>query len=590
MKVCSKYASHLLLTFVVGLTFVSSAMAANLLVNPSFEVPALPNEAPAGWVSFAGELGRHMWVEKGPDGGTILVIDTGGERNAGLRSEPIAAQSGDIYEASARVLAMPGNRPALYIDYWNVNKQRISTQSVYATKTGQWETLNVSLEAPPETEWVSIILYSNAGSAPGRVSWNQPSLVEDMSFQLQVNTERPDAVYELGETVSFVVSLEQGGKAVSGQVVEWQLTNDGVVPLISGTANVVGGEARVTGTLDQPGFLRVRVTLRTGDGPIVAQATAGVDPHAIQVGSPAPDDFDAFWYEQKAALAAVPAISRLTRVESAVANIEAFDVKVGSLGAPVSGYMARPVGAAAGSLPAIITLHGAGVRSAGLATATGWAKEGLLSFDVNAHGILNGQPASYYAELTEGRLNDYRAQGRESRETFYFLGMFLRVIRAIGYITSQPEWDGRTLILYGTSQGGAQALAGAGMDERVTFFAAGVPAMADMGGLVRNRPMRWDLLSMAPAEAQRIRETLAYFDGANFVSRSQADGFFTVGWLDDTSRPTTVYAAHNAVRGKKGIFNDIRVGHTNTTQALQAMREAVLHHVDEMKARNSQEP
>jgi cephalosporin-C deacetylase len=46
-------------------------------------------------------------------------------------------------------------------------------------------------------------------------------------------------------------------------------------------------------------------------------------------------------------------------------------------------------------------------------------------------------------------------------------------IRAIDVLTEQPEWDGRTVAVFGISQGGFQAIAAAGLDPRVTFFAAG---------------------------------------------------------------------------------------------------------------------
>lgn len=555
--------------------------SANVLINPGFEAPTSHGQLPPGWVTFAGQMGEHMWIESGgaPGGGHVLVVNTGGTRNAGLRSEPVPAAPGEVYKASAQVYARPGNRPALYLDFWNANKQRIGSKSVSASTTNLWQTLNVSLEAPPGTEWVSIILYSNAGAAPERVAWDNASLEKDMSYVVSVAPDRPDHLYEVGETATFVVNVRQGGQLTAGVSAQWRLTLDGFTVLASGVTPVENGEARITGTLTEPGFMRAHVTVVGSAGSASASAAAGFSPHLIQPGRPAPDDFDSFWDGKKAELAAVPPVAQLTPVDSGVANIEAFDVQVASLGAPVSGYLARPANSQPGTLPAIITLHGAGVRSAELATATGWAREGALAMDVNAHGIPNGQPASYYTELSQTSLYDYRAQGRESRETFYFLEMFLRVIRAIDFITAQPEWDGKTLVLYGTSQGGAQALAGAGLDGRVTFFAAGIPAMADFGGVVIDRPMRWDLSTMAPAQAQRIRETLRYFDTAHFAARTQADGFFTAAFLDTTVPPSTVYAARNSVAGTTEVFNDPLVEHTNTSQALAAMRNAVLAHL-----------
>lgn len=591
MMVIFRQPLHIVGMLALSLLLFSSATfaAENVLQNSSFEFSGSLDELPPGWMVFAGEMGKQMWVEKGhaADGEHALIIDTGGIRNTGLRSNPIPAVPGDVYDAAVMVYATPGNRPALYLDYWNANKQRIAVKSATATQIERWETLKTSLEAPPGTEWVSIILYANAVSNPGRVILDKASLSQDMSYRVKLSTDRPDAIYALDEAVTFIIRVDQGGQPVTDMDVEWRLTNDGVAALGTGRARLIDGEARVVGRLNQPGFLRLQVTVRDSDGPKVADVAAGIAPYLIEPSMPQPDDFDAFWNEKKAALAAVPATAYLTPVNSGHPNIESFDVQVDSLGAPVSGYMARPADAAAGSLPAIITLHGAGYGGAGLGTATGWAREGVLALDINAHGIPNGQPAAYYTQLSQGKLNTYWLQGRESRETFYFLGMFLRVIRAIDFLTSKPEWDRKTLILYGTSQGGAQSLAGAGLDDRVSFFVAGVTGMADLTGTTIGRPMGWpnmaDLGRLPLEQTQNILETLRYFDGVNFASRSKADGFFTVGFLDATCRPTTVYAAYNALRGEKEIYNDLFAVHENTPEAVRRMREAVHNHIAKMK-------
>jgi cephalosporin-C deacetylase-like acetyl esterase len=176
-----------------------------------------------------------------------------------------------------------------------------------------------------------------------------------------------------------------------------------------------------------------------------------------------PDDFDEFWSQQKAELKAVPIKPVLTPAASTDKTVECFDVQVPCVGSvPVSGYFARPKDAKPKSLPAILFVHGAGVRSAILGAAIGAAREGALGMDINAHGIPNGKPAAYYEELNRTTLQDYRASGRESRETCYFLGMFLRLIRAIDFLTSQAEWDGVVVCVSGVSQGGGQSIAAAG--------------------------------------------------------------------------------------------------------------------------------
>src|SRR5207237_1347568 len=102
-------------------------------------------------------------------------------------------------------------------------------------------------------------------------------------------------------------------------------------------------------------------------------------------------------------------------------------------GKPVSGYFARPKNAEPKSLPAVLFVHGAGVRTSSLGTAMSEAHRGRLALDLNAHGIPNGQPPEFYASLSESDLKQYSQQGRDGRETIYFRGMYLRLIRAIDF-------------------------------------------------------------------------------------------------------------------------------------------------------------
>jgi cephalosporin-C deacetylase len=444
------------------------------------------------------------------------------------------------------------------------------------------------------------------------------------AYDVTVAAERPQARYAVGEPVTFLVRVLQDNQPVSGLTLEWRLTLDGVLLLNEGTVVVDEGVARIIGSLDAPGFLRVHVSISGRKREYLA--AVAVDPCRISTQLIAPDDFGRFWQEKKEQLAQIPLHPRLTPVSSDVPAIAAYDVQVDCIGAPVRGYLAYPTAAAAKSLPAIITLHSAGVRSA--AIPSDWAKEGMLAFDVNAHGIPNGQQPEYYKalakrivagvpvpslmavvdymadhtkevakgitpEIPSGPvLGDYRIAGAQSRETFYYLGLYLRVLRAIDFVASRPEWDGRTLVLYGSSQGGAQALVGAALDSRVSFYVALKPSMGDINGRVKPRIARW--LAIPPTELQltqeqweqrlpRVWQTMSYFDVANMATFIKAPGYFNVGYLDDLVPPTTVYAVYNRIKGEKRIMADIEVGHQNTEQALKLAREAVFDHMSTKK-------
>ena len=408
-------------------------------------------------------------------------------------------------------------------------------------------------------------------------------------YQLTVVTDRPDAVYARGDQVTFQIRLAHRGQPVDGAEVAWTTSKDGVAPKHAGRVKLAGGTGVVSATLAEPGFLRCEVTFTPPQGAkVLALGGAAVAPREIAPSMPVPADFDAFWAEQKRRLAALPMHPRLTPVKATKAEVAAFDLQTDALGAPVSGYFARPAQAQPKSLPVILTVHGAGVRSSTLSVACDWATRGFLALDLNAHGLPNGRPTAFYNELANGALKDYRARGRESRDTVYFREMFLRLVRAIDFLTAQPEWDGRTVVVQGSSQGGFQAIVAAGLDPRVSFFAAGVPAGCDHTGFKVGRINGWPkFVATGETPAAAVVEAVRYYDTVNFATRAKAPAIFTVGFIDSTCPPSSVYAAFNAVPTRKEIFHDIAAGHTNTPAATAAVRAAILRHVEEMRHRRT---
>lgn len=404
-----------------------------------------------------------------------------------------------------------------------------------------------------------------------------------------VTTDHPDAIYKQGETVTFNVQLTAESSLARDAELTWEISKDGVPPRQNGKVKLVNGTASITGKLDEPGHLLCRVTAMADGKPVNALGGAAIDPLLIKPSMPVPDDFDAFWDAQKKKLSAVPMNPKLTPTPTAaVKDVDCFDVQLDCVGTtPVSGYFAKPTGAKPKSLPAILLVHGAGVRSSQLNSAANWSKNGLLAMDINAHGIANGQPDQFYKDLEQGALKGYPASGRESRETCYFLGMFLREIRAIDFLTAQPEWDGKTVIVQGSSQGGFQAFAAAALDSRVSFFAAGVPAGCDHTGSMANRISGWPKLVPNGPDGkpdEKVLQASRYFDNVNFAARTKAKGaFVTVGFIDVTCPATSVYAAYNNLPISKHIHHDIHAGHTNTPEAVKATYQAILDYLKSVK-------
>jgi len=405
-------------------------------------------------------------------------------------------------------------------------------------------------------------------------------------YTIAVATDRAEPFYKQGETVTFTITATKQGEPLKDAKVKWKISKDGVEPpLQEGTASPENGTFTVSGKLDEPGFLQCRADMSIpGESIPTGRAAAAIDPLAIKPSMPPPDDFDAFWAEQKKQLAAIPLNIKMTPIKT-MEGVDSFDVQADCVGQPMSGYLSKPKGAASRSLPAMVLCHGAGVASSRLSLTAEWAKEGFLVLDFNAHGLPNGKPPSFYSSLYKAELDKYYLKNPESRETTFFLGLFLRLMRAIDVLTSQPEWDGQILIANGRSQGGAQSIAAAGLEPRVTFLAAQIPALCDHTGITAGRINGWPkFLQVANDQTrEKILQASRYYDAVNFAGRTKAGAIFTAGFIDVTCPPTGIYAAYNNLSGPKHIVNYFHTGHVATPEADAAVKSAILAYLTEAR-------
>lgn len=290
-----------------------------------------------------------------------------------------------------------------------------------------------------------------------------------------------------------------------------------------------------------------------------------VAPEGFKAGYEEPADLMDYWSNQKALLRALPMQVKKTTLEVPEQYQGKFvcdDVEINCLGpAPVRAYMAKPVKAQKGSLPIVILCRAAGVSGAwcrcqvGECVGNAALGNGALSLDLNAHGMLNGQHDDYYRMLENGLLHNYYDHNAADRETYYFRGMYLRLLRAIEFMTQQPEWDGKRILVIGESQGGGQAVAAAGLDTRVTAVVLNVPAMQDFGGARVGRRGGWPhpIESHKDLSADMLDATLPYFDGALLIRHSKAEIYCEIGLIDTTCPPSAVWSSLNGAPGPKTV-------------------------------------
>jgi len=388
---------------------------------------------------------------------------------------------------------------------------------------------------------------------------------EAASVKLVVRTDRPSAVYEAGETATFIIELTENDQPVASAEVDCELSTDAFESSEGRQVAIVDGEARIQASRDKPCILWIRATYRgNAEEPIKTVGGAAFSPERIEPSMPPPDDFDEFWEEQKARLARIPVNAKLERVELQDDSVEIYAITMDNInGTKIYGYLGRPVGD--GPFPASVRFQWSGVYSLDPNWVRWPAQQGFLALNINAHAIENGKPKEYYQALSEGPLRVYTYQGRESRESYYFLRMYLSCHRAADYLASRPDWDGRHLIVHGSSQGGGQAIVAAGLNPHVTAVAACVPAMCDQTALaLPHRAPGWPRMvavkggRLDPAHARTAR----YYDAVNFARKVRVPALVGTGFADMTCPSSSVYAAYNVLNGPKQMVLDPLSGHS----------------------------
>ena len=305
-----------------------------------------------------------------------------------------------------------------------------------------------------------------------------------------------------------------------------------------------------------PGFPRSPYTSgNTGSNNGLYAVGAAVDPLHIPMDTPRPADFDAFWNGKLAEQAKIPINAVVTPVaQSDVPGVELSIFTADALGSKVHGYVVKP--AKEGKFPAVIQLQYAGVYALNARADEQRAATGWLMINVDSHDKQPNDPSG-------GIPRGYQAVGNTDRETSYFLNMYLRDSRALDYLMTRPDWDGKTIVLTGGSMGGQQSLVLAGLrPEKITDVLVCVPAGADANGDLHGRKAGYPNW---PSNNPDVMKTAIYFDPINFASHIKANVMAGMGFIDTTAPPAGIWTALNQIPGAKEPLPMIWSNHDNMT-------------------------
>ena len=413
----------------------------------------------------------------------------------------------------------------------------------------------------------SAFSVAHAGAAPSIPHPAELATPWD-SATLRGSCDKDPVSYAVGEPMVFTLTLENAPSAADaeGYTVRWTRTGDdgvtesGAVP----ATDMLAAPLVIRTSIDRPGFVSIEATLHGPDDhpvttpvapgqwwvPAVAfNGGAGAEIEKLR-GAPEPEDFDAFWARQKARLADVPVRADRKEVPSPVPSLRLYEVSIDCAGPrPATGYLSVPADASADRrYPAHVSFHGYGMHKPQPPVPL---PEGEIRLDLNAHGVELGREPGYYnaffmALFSHGYSYGSDPEQNRNPETAYFNGMALRVLRAVQYMKTLPEWNGRDLVVQGGSQGGLQSMWAAGLDPDVTEALIHVPWCCDLAGIEVGR-------KASPWRIPYVRG-IDYYDPVNHARRVHCPVVIERAGLGDyTCPPSGIAILYNQLACPKRI-------------------------------------
>ena len=293
-----------------------------------------------------------------------------------------------------------------------------------------------------------------------------------------------------------------------------------------------------------------------------------------------PEDLDRFWADTLAEARRHPLAVTAVPYPSGLRTVEVYDVVFpGFAGEPIRAWLRLPARELRGDglLPGVVQFAGYGGGRGDAHEGLFWASAGFahLQMDTRGQGAGWSKGTTPDAAGSAGpQVPGVMTRGVLDPQTYYYRRLITDAVRAVEAMRSlaangsAPVDPARVAVL-GMSQGGGLALAVAALCPEVAAVVALVPFLADFPralNVTDAYPYREiaDFLSMQRGAVQQVMSTLRYFDVVNLVPRASAPALFSVGLMDTTTPPSTVYAAYNTYAGPKELtvwpFNQHEAG------------------------------
>jgi cephalosporin-C deacetylase len=282
-----------------------------------------------------------------------------------------------------------------------------------------------------------------------------------------------------------------------------------------------------------------------------------------------PSDFDGFWSETIAQAKEFPLEAQFEPVDYRLQTLETYDVTFNGYGGQrVKGWFLLPRHRAK-LLPCAVEYIGYGGGRGSPYNWLLWSSVGFahLIMDTRGQGSvwLQGDTPDFPVEGDNPHYPGFMTMGILDPKTYYYRRVFTDAVRAIEAVKSHPSVDKSRIAVTGGSQGGGISLAVSGLVPDITAAMPDVPFLCHFRRAteITDESPYSEIANYCKIHRDQIEmvfNTLSYFDGLNFAVRANAKALFSVGLMDMTCPPSTVFAAFNHYAGSKEIkiwpYND----------------------------------
>ena len=400
---------------------------------------------------------------------------------------------------------------------------------------------------------ILLILLCSILPAVGQIRGN--------NITVTVTPDHKDWNYKVGEKAQFVVNVLKSGTLIDDAVIDYEAGPEMYPNVTKKGVTLRDGTMKWTGSMKTPGFYRLKVTAHVGGKDYVGMCTAGFSPEQLQPATKCPADFDAFWEKalQNARINALdPHLTLLPDRCTETVNVYEVSFVNDRPQGRIYGILCLPV--KPGKYPALLRVPGAGSRPYG---GDAWtASQGAIVLEIGIHGIPVTLEQKVYDNLNHGAFEGYWETNLDEPEKNYYKRVVVGAVRAVDYIASLPEWNGKDVGVTGASQGGFLSLAVAALDKRITYMAAVHDAMCDYEIALQQRACGWPhyFYQQKNPDMKKV-EGARYYDGINFARRVTCPSFFTFGYNDEVVPPSSSWSVYNVVTAPKTISIYQMTGH-----------------------------